>query len=164
MRVAYVGPELLSADHDVADFDCGRAPLNDWLQRRALDNQHSWTTRTWVVTEAGSPEVIAFYASCTGSVLRSTTTRTIRQGQPEQVPALLLARMGVDRHHQGRGVGAALLKHFVAKALEVSASVGVRLLLVHAKDDAAKVFYQRYGFVASPVDPLTMMLLLPAGV
>ena len=72
--------------------------------------------------------------------------------------------MGVDRHHQGRWVGAALLKHFVAKALEVSASVGVRLLLVHAKDDAAKVFYQRYGFVASPVDPLTMMLLLPAGV
>jgi GNAT superfamily N-acetyltransferase len=161
--VAYVGPQLLAADHLVADFDCGQAALNDWLKRRALGNQQSGTTRTWVVTETGSHEVVAFYASCTGSILRSTAPRGIGQGQPEQLPALLLARMGVDQKHQGRGVGAALLKHFVLKALEVSASVGVRLLLVHAKDDEAKSFYEHYGFVESPIDALTMMMLLPAG-
>jgi len=161
--VAYDGPHLLADDHLVADFDCGASALNDWLKRRALRNQRSGATRTWVVTEAGSPqEVVAFYASCTGSVLRSTAPKRIAQGQPEQLPALLLARMGVDQQHQGRGVGAALLKHFVLKAIEVSASVGIRLLLVHAKDKEAKSFYEHYGFAASPIDPLTMMMLLPA--
>jgi len=161
--VAYVGPQLFAADHLVADFDCGEAALNDWLKRCAFGNQQSGTTRTWVATETGSHDVVAFYASCTGSILRSTAPRKIGQGQPEQLPALVLARMGVDQKHQGRGVGAALLKHFVLKAMDVSASVGVRLLLVHAKDEEAKSFYEHYGFVASPVDPLTMMMLLPDG-
>lgn len=160
--MAYVGPQLLAAVHLVSDFACGQDALDDWLKRRALANQQTGTTRTWVVTESSSGGVVAFYASCTGSVLRSTTPRTIGKGQPEQVPALLLARMGVDQKHQGRGLGAALLKHFLLKAMEVSASVGVRLLLVHAKDEVAKSFYQHYGFVESPVDPLTMMMLLPA--
>lgn len=161
--MAYLGPQLLAADHLVADFDCGHSALNDWLKSRGLDNQQTGTSRTWVVTESSSREVVAYYASCTGSVLRSTTPKNIGQGQPEQVPALLLARMGVDQKHQGRGLGAALLKHFVLKAIEVSASVGVRLLLVHAKDEVAKSFYERYGFVASPIDHLTIMMLLPAG-
>ncbi|MHB1599731.1 MAG: GNAT family N-acetyltransferase [Acidimicrobiales bacterium] len=158
--MAYVGPQLLAADHLVVDFDCGEAALNDWLKRRAFGNQQSGTTRTWAATETGSHEVVAFYASCTGSILRSTAPKRIAQGQPEQLPAFLLARMGVDQKHQGRGVGAALLKHFVLKAKDVSASVGVRLLLVHAKDEAAKSFYEHYGFVASPVDPLTMIMLV----
>jgi GNAT superfamily N-acetyltransferase len=161
--VVYVGPQLLAADHLVADFDCGQTALNDWLKRRALGNQQTGTTRTWVVTESSSREVVAFYASCTGSILRSTAPKKIGQGQPEQVPALLLARTGVDQKHQGQGLGAALLKHFVLKAMEVSASVGVRLLLLHAKDEEAKSFYEHHGFVASPVDPLTMMMVLPAG-
>jgi len=161
--VAYVGPQLLASGHIVTDFDCGQATLNDWLKRRALTNQQQGTTRTWVVTETGSHEVVAFYASCTSSVLRGTAPKRISQGQPEQLPALLLARMAVDQKHQGRGVAAALLKHFIVKAMEVSALVGVRLLLVHAKDEEAKSFYGHYGFVASPVDSLTMMMLLPAG-
>ena len=160
--MAYAGPQLLTADHLVADFDCGQPALNDWLKRCALANQQLGTTRTWVVTETDSREVVAFYASCTGAVLRSTAPKRIGQGQPEQLPALLLARMGVDQKHQGRGVAAALLKHFILKALEVSASVGVRLLLVHAKDEEAKSFYVHYGFVVSPVDPLTLMMVLPA--
>lgn len=92
----------------------------------------------------------------------------LRTGRAERLveasrSTLLLAGLGVGQEHQGRGVGAALLKHFVRKAVEVSASVGVRVLLVHAKDEEAKRFYEHYGFVASPVDPLTMMMLLPAG-
>ncbi len=159
--MAYVGPQLLEPDHRVAEFDCGQTALNDWLERRALSNQQTGTTRTWVVTESRSRDVVAFYASCTGAVLRSAAPRTMGRGQPEQVPALLLARIGVDQEHQGRGLGGALLKHFVLKAIEVSASVGIRLLLVHAKDEEAKSFYEHYGFVASPFDPPTMMMLLP---
>ncbi len=76
------------------------------------------------------------------------------------MPAILLARMAVDSRHSGRGLGAAVLKHFMLKAFEVAQSVGVRVLLIHAKDDDAKGFYTHYGFVESPFDPLVLMMLL----
>jgi GNAT superfamily N-acetyltransferase len=68
--------------------------------------------------------------------------------------------MGVDARHAGHGLGAALVKHFMLKALEVAQSVGLRVLLIHAKDDEAKTFYMHYGFVESPFDPFLLMMLL----
>ena len=158
--MAYAGPELLAGDHLLEGFDCGKPALNEWLIHRALHNQASGTSRTWVVIESGSHEVVAFYASATASILRSSTPKNMRRNQPEEMPAILLARMAVDSRHTGRGLGAALLKHFMLKALEVAQSVGVRVLLIHAKDDEAKGFYAHYGFVESPLDPLTVMMLL----
>ncbi len=155
--MTYRGPELLVAGHQLTGFDCGVPQLNDWLLRRALANQSGGTSRTWVVTGSDDERVVAFYASSTASVLRSTAPKGFGRNQPEEMPAILLGRMAVDSKHKGRGLGAALLKHFVLKALDVSGSVGVRLLLVHAKDEEAKTFYQHYGFVESPIDSLTMM-------
>ena len=68
--------------------------------------------------------------------------------------------MAVGSQHKGQGLGAALLKHFMLKALEVAQSVRVRILLIHAKDDEAKSFYIHDGFVGSPFDPLVLMMLL----
>ncbi len=70
-------------------------------------------------------------------------------------------RMAVDSRHQGEHLGSALLQHFMIKAIDVAAAIGVRLLLVHAKDEEAKAFYAHYGFVESPLDTLTMLMLLP---
>ncbi len=114
-----------------------------------------------MVTERGSPQVVAFYASCTSSILRRAAPEQIAMRQPEEIPAILLARMAVDSKHMGQGLGAALLKHFMLKAIEIANSVGVRIVLVHAKDDEARAFYERYDFKESPVDPLTLMMLLP---
>jgi GNAT superfamily N-acetyltransferase len=158
--VAYAGPELLAGQHLLDGFDCGKSALNEWLRHRAPTNQASGTSRTWVVVESGSNDVVAFYASSTASILRSWTPKMMRRNQPEEMPAILLARMGVDARHQGHGLGAALLKHFMLKAFEVAQSVGVRILLVHAKDDEAKTFYLHYGFIESPLDPLTLMMIL----
>jgi GNAT superfamily N-acetyltransferase len=158
--VTYIGPELLASEHFLSGFDCGSGALNEWLFRRALKNQSSGTSRTWVVVQVETGQVVAFYASSTASILRSSAPRKIGRNQPEDMAAVLLARMGVDSRHQGRGLGAALLKHFMLKALEVAQSVGVRVLLIHAKDEDAKNFYHRYGFVESPLDPLVMMMLL----
>ena len=158
--MAYAGPELLAGEHRLEGFDCGSGALNDWLVQRALRNQSSGTSRTWVVVEVGTGQVVAFYASSTASILRSSAPKRIGRNQPEEMPAVLLARMGVDSRHQSRGLGAALLKHFMLKAVEVAQSVGVRVLLIHAKDDNAKSFYEHYGFVESPLDPLVMMMLL----
>ena len=159
--MTYAGPLLLSSEHVLSGFDCGTPALNEWLFQRALTNQAAGTSRTWVVTDIEAGRVVAFYSSSTSSVLRSNAPKRIGRNQPEQLPALLLARMAVDEGHKGNGLGAALLKHFMLKAIEVAGSVGVRLLLVHAKNEHAKSFYQHYGFTESPVDPLTMMMLLP---
>ena len=158
--MAFAGPELLTVEHILSGFDCGKPALNEWLIHRALNNQSSGTSRTWVVVQANTREVVAFYASSTASILRSSTPCRVRRNQPEEIPAVLLARMAVDARHQGHGLGAALLKHFMLKALEVAKSVGVRVLLIHAKDDEAKNFYSHFEFVESPLDPLVMMMLL----
>jgi GNAT superfamily N-acetyltransferase len=158
--VTYAGPQLLRSERVVAGFDCGKPALNNWLVRRALGNQSAGTGRTWVVTETETGRVAAFYASSTASVLRSSAPKRFDHNQPEELPAILLGRMAVDSKHKGRGLGAALLKHFMLKAIEVAGTVGVRLLLIHAKDEEAKTFYAHFGCVESPVDPLTMMMLL----
>lgn len=156
----YAGPVLLSGEHLTAQFDSGKPALDSWLQRRALANQHSGASRTWVACDAGGHEVVAFYASATASILRTTATGRARRNQPEEIPGILLARLAVDQKHQGQGLGSALLKHFVLKAREAAELVGVRLLLVHALDDEAAAFYGHFGFDASPIDEHTMMVPL----
>jgi GNAT superfamily N-acetyltransferase len=158
----YSGPTLLTSEHGLEAFDCGEPALNDWLARRALSNQGTGTSRTWVVIDEPARIVVAYYASSTASVMRAATPRRIARDQPADLPAILLGRMAVDSRHQGNGLGAAMLKHFMTKAIEVSENVGVRLVLVHAKDNHAKDFYRHHGFIESPVDPLTLMMLLPS--
>lgn len=153
-------PELLTEAHVVSAFDCGRAALNDWLKRRGLANQQSGSSRTWVIADDQS-RVVAYYASSTASVLRATAPKSFGRNQPDELPAILLGRLAVDIQHQGRGLAAALLRHFLLKAIEVGERVGVRLVLTHAKDEEARRFYEHYGFVESPIDALTMMLVLP---
>ena len=155
----YRGPDLLAVDHVIDDFDCGDVTLNDWLTRRARSNQDSGSSRTWVVTD-DDPRVVGYYASSTAVVLRAEATRRALRNQPDPMPALLLGRLAVDQKHQGRGLAAALLKHFLLKSLEVAEVTGVRVLLVHAKDEQAAAFYRHYEFEPSPIDDLTLMLLV----
>lgn len=152
------GPTLLSADNDTDDFDCGDETLDNWLKHLAPRNQREGSSRTWVVTDG--PRVVAYYASSTAVLARAGATGRAGRNQPDPLPAMLLGRLAVDREYQGRGLGAALLKHFLLKVLEVAAHTGVRLALVHAANDAAADFYRRYGFEPSPIDDFTLMLLV----
>ncbi len=154
----YRGPELLASAHDVDEFICGDDALDDWLRRRAPRNQGEGSSRTWVVTDR--ERVVACYASSTAALTRDEATRRAARNQPDPLPAMLLGRLAVDRDHQGRGLAAALLKHFLLKTLEVAEITGVRLTLVHAKNEQAASFYRHYGFEPSPVDDLTLMLLV----
>ncbi len=104
--------------------------------------------------------VVGFYASATAVLARAEATTRAARNQPDPLPAMLLGRLAVDRNHQGKGLAAALLKHFLLKALEVAELTGVRLVLVHAKDSQAARFYRHYGFESSPFDDLTLMLLI----
>lgn len=152
------GPHLLRPDHLVDDFRCGTPNLDQWLVRRALPNQISGSSRTWVATVGD--HVVGYCASSTAVIIRAEATRRAARNQPDPLPAVLLGRLAVDTRHQSRGIGAALLKDFLLKSLEVAQITGVRLVLVHAKDARAATFYAKYGFEPSPVDELTMMLLV----
>ena len=154
----FVGPELLDNSHVLDGFDCGDDTLNDWLARRARNNQTGGASRTWVVS--ADKRVVAYYASSAAVLLLADSTKRAARNQPDPLPALLLGRLAVDQKQQGHGLGAALLKHFILKCLEVAQITGVRLLLVHAKDAGAAVFYRKYGFEPSPVDDLTLMILV----
>jgi GNAT superfamily N-acetyltransferase len=158
----YSGPTLLAGEHRLEGFDCGESALNDWFTRRALGNQEAGTSRTWVVIDKPTRMVVAYYASSTASVMRAAAPRRIARDQPADLPAILLGRMAVDSRHRGKGLGVAMLKHFMAKAVEVSEKIGVRLVLVHAKDEQAKDFYRHHGFIESQIDPLTLMVMLPS--
>ncbi len=154
----YHGPELLVAHHQLETFDCGDESLNTWLRERALRNQGEGSSRTWVVTDGA--RVVAFYASSTAALVRDKAPGRMRRNQPDPLPAMLLGRLAVDQGHQGKGLAAALLKHFLLKALEVAQVTGLRLVLVHAKDSRAAAFYSHFGFESSPFDDLTLMLLV----
>lgn len=155
----YTGPTLLTTSHDVSSFDCGDQDLNDWLRQRAFRNQDEGSSRTWAAIDPNS-RVVAYYASSTAALTRTAATKRAARNQPDPLPAMLLGRLAVDQRHQGQGLAAALLKHFLYKALEVAAITGLRIVLVHAKNPEAAAFYGHFGFEASPIDDLTLMLLI----
>lgn len=102
--------------------------------------------------------MIAYYALATGSVAREGIPKKIRQGLPNPTPVLVLARLAVDKQHSGKGIGPALLKDAMLRALEISKSAGVRALVVHAIDNEAVNFYAKYGFQVFPAGTKTMFL------
>ncbi len=134
-----------------------RDEVAEWLKRRALGNQSSGASRTFVVTD-DERQVIGFYALAVGAVSHQDATRSIRQNMPDPVPVMVLARLAVDGRAQGTKLGAALLQDALQRCLLVSQNTGVRAMLVHALNDQARQFYEYFGFKASPVHPMTLML------
>ena len=154
-------PEPLTSGHLLDAFDCGEPVLDEWLRRRALGNQACGASRTFVVTDL-SGRVMGYYALAAGAVAHDTATSAVRRNMPDPVPVLVLGRLAVDRQAQGMALGAALLQDAVRRAIGVSADAGVRALLVHALSEQAKRFYLHFGFQASTLHPMTLMLRLPS--
>lgn len=153
-------PEPLSIGHRIDAFDCGEPVLDEWLRKRALGNQSSGASRTFVVADA-SGRVMGYYALAAGAVAHETATSAVRRNMPDPVPVLVLGRLAVDRQAQGIKLGASLLQDAVKRAIGVSADAGIRALLVHALSEPAKQFYLHYGFQASTLHPMTLMMRLP---
>lgn len=159
MSLAPSAPGPLTANHQLTDFSCGVAVLDDWLRRRALANQASGASRTFVAAD-GQGRVLGYYALAAGAVSQRLTTGRVRRNMPEPIPVVVLARLAVDHRAQGVHLGAALLQDALKRALAVADNMGVRAMLVHALDERAKAFYQYYGFQVSPMDPLLLMQVL----
>ena len=152
-------PQPLTADHQTDAFKCGETSLDEWLKRRALLNQANGASRTFVVVDENHT-VMGYYALAAGAVHHQDAMRSIRQNMPDPLPVMVLARLAVDLRAQGIQLGAGLLRDAVERSLAVAQNAGVRALLVHALHERAKQFYLYFGFQASPVHPLTLMMRL----
>jgi GNAT superfamily N-acetyltransferase len=153
-------PEPLDADHNLEDFDCGVESLNVWLKKHAATAAPAGSARTYVVHDEEQDRVVGFHTLAAASITHAEATRRAAKGMPRHpLPAVLLARLAVDRTVQQRGVGAWLLRDAMLRSLSAAESVGIRVLLVHAIDDTARAFYEHHGFEPSPTDPLNLQML-----
>jgi GNAT superfamily N-acetyltransferase len=151
--------EKLRREHVVDTFDCGSDELDRFLVRHAWAAQQAHTAQSYVL--AKDLEVLGFYSLAAASVTHEAATERTRKGVPRHpIPAILLARLAVDRSMQGKGLGAALLKDALLRSAQAADTIGARALLVHAKDEAAKSFYEHFDFEASPSDPFHLLLLM----
>ena len=151
-------PDPLTDRHDCAGFACGREMLDTWLTQRALRNQGSGASRTFVVCD--ERRVVAYYALASSAVTAEMATGRLRRNMPDPIPVVVLARLAVDRSYQGMGLGRALMQDAGKRVLHAADAIGIRGLLVHALDETAKEFYERLGFDASPLDAMTLMITL----
>jgi predicted N-acetyltransferase YhbS len=149
-------PKLLSAEDDLSLFDCGNSTLNEWLQKRALKNQGSGASRSFVICEG--KKVVGYYAIASGSIERLNAPKSISRNMPEPIPVIILGRLAVDMNYQGQKLGAALFKDAILRTLSVSNNLGVRALLVHTISEQAQQFYLSYGFQKSPLYSMTLLL------
>ena len=156
MRLA--APEPLAARHDTESFHSGEETLDAWLQRRALKNQASGASRTFVVCEG--VRVVAYYALASSSLIVDAAPGRFKRNMPNPIPVVVLGRLAVDASWQGRGIGRALLQDAAHRVLGAADIIGVRGLLVHALTLEAKAFYEHLGFDASPRDPMLLMVTL----
>lgn len=99
-------------------------------------------------------------ALAAGAVSHPIATPAVRRNMPDPLPVMVLARLAVDQRAQGQKLGASLLQDAVKRCALVSQHAGIRALLVHALHDRAKQFYEHYGFQASAVHPMTLLLRL----
>ena len=152
-------PTPLTPDHDLSSFSSGVPALDDWLRRRALANQYSGASRTFVAEDAAG-QVIGFYSLAAGAVAHALGTGAVRRNMPDPIPVVVLARLAVSVQFHGLGLGASLLQDAANRCQRVADHAGVRAMLVHALDERAAAFYRHHGFVPSPMHGRTLMLRL----
>ena len=153
-------PKPLIARHDLSPFTNGIHPsLDQWLRERARSSE-GLSARTYVVGPTNDPDrVVGDFSISTAVEQRNALpSAKLRRGMPEQVPLLLIGRLAVDSEWRGRGVGSALLVDALRRCLAASEIAGARGVVAHAIDDAAVGFYERHGFVRSPLGERVMLL------
>jgi GNAT superfamily N-acetyltransferase len=153
--VALSNPELLTAEHDLSQFTCGKPALDLWLKTRALPNQQKGFTVVIVVQDSG--RVVGYYGLAPTAVAPARMPRSIRTGQPPNpVPCLLLGQLATDREWTGKGIGTGLLRHALTRSVAGAQLVGGRTLLVNALDEEAAVYWRHHGFIPSQDDPFIL--------
>jgi GNAT superfamily N-acetyltransferase len=151
--------EKLKRTHAVEAFDCGKEALDRFLIRHALQSQQAGASNTYLAMDGD--RVVGFYSLVVGEVAYDGATERLTKGMARHpIPIMLLARLAIASGYQGKGLGAGLLKDAMLRTLQAADLAGIRALVVHAKDDEARRFYERYDFEPSPSDAYHLSILL----
>jgi len=149
----------LDRSHDVDTFDCGKEPLNRFLVRYAQQNQKAGSSQTYVGLSGKT--IVGYYTLVVGELAYEQAAERLKKGLARHpVPVMVLARLAVATSQHGKGLGAGLLKDALLRTLQAADIAGIRTFVVHAKDDEARAFYERYDFAPSPTDPYHLLILL----
>lgn len=158
MTMELSAPAPLTPAHNTSLFSCGEAVLDDWLRGRAMKNEASGASRTYVV--CAENDVVGYYSLAVGSIEHQFAPGNIKRNMPQPIPVMILARLAVDRQYAGQNIGTGMLRDALLRTLQAAEIAGIRAMLVHALNEKAAAFYRERGFATSPFDPLVLFLAL----
>ncbi len=151
-------PEPLALSHDLSTFDCGALELNTWLRQRAQKNEESGASRTYVV--CAGQRVVGYYCLANGAITHAQATGKVRRNMPDPVPVMVIGRLAVDQGWHKKGLGRTLMRDAILRTVQAADLAGIRAILVHAKSEQAKAFYESCGLRSSPGEPMTLMITI----
>ncbi|MBP9148040.1 MAG: GNAT family N-acetyltransferase [Rhodoferax sp.] len=147
----------LAAQHDRHNFDCGEPALNAFLQRQANQMNRKGFGKTCVALADDGVTVVGFVTVSAGQV-QAVQLPEHHKLPRYPAPVLRVGRLAVDKRAQGRGLGQQLMAFALQLALDFSKQVGLYAVIVDAKHDKARLFYEGLGFSPSLDDLLCLFL------
>lgn len=148
--------------HNCPNFDCGTPVLNEYLARYATQHRKRGVTQIFVLVDTAAPTVVlGYYTLSAAEVDTSKLSDADRKKLPRfPIPCFRMGRLAVSKDQQGKHLGEKLIGLAVDRCLHAREDVAAYALLVDAKDDRAKGFYEHFGFIACIDQPMTLYLPL----
>lgn len=151
--------QALQDSHDTAGFLCGVVALDQWLRSVARQHISKGISRTFCAVDVDEPaKILGYYSLTVAELDTDKLPKDVARKLPRRAPLVLIGRLATALAMRGQGFGALLLVDALRRIVEVSNNVGVTLIMVDAKDDQASSFYQHFGFVPLPDNPLRLVL------
>jgi GNAT superfamily N-acetyltransferase len=151
-------PLPLSETDDRSRFDCGRETMNLWFLRHAWANHTAGISRTNIIRDAATADIVGYVTLSAGQIERAFLARSQQRNKPDPVPVTLLGQLAVHKDHHGKGYARSLLLFALRTALRASRQIGSFGVLTHPIDDQVRGFHSRWGFQDLPFDPHRSMI------
>ena len=153
--------ETVSRDHNRSGFDCGNDALNQYLKKIARQHLNKGISRTFVLVDDNMPtEILGFFTLVSCEIFVDKLPRKYAKKYPSKAPAAKFARLAVGKDRQRQGLGTHMMINAVERVIRVSQDLGIIGFFVGAKDNEAKAYYEQFGFIQLPDNPLELFLPL----
>ena len=149
---AVTAPRPLGETDDRSRFDCGRDSLNIWFRQRAWANHVAGVSRTNVICDAATGEIVGYVALSSAQIERAFLPKSHQRNKPDPVPVTLLGQLAIHKDHHGQGHARSLLMFALKTAVRASQEIGSFGVITHPIDDGVRAFYRRWGFQDMPTD------------
>ena len=148
--------EPLTRAHDRKSFDCGDDEVTRFLREKAMQDHERDLSRTMVLIDTDkSPAQIIGYHTLVMMQIKQEEIPHNRPRITRGIPVILLGQLGVDNEYQGQGLGEILLMDVQARIDEISRKVGIRALMLDARNERLAEWYGKHDFIRFP-DSLRM--------